>query len=93
MAAYCTSISAGGENLDPAAAQKMWMESMGPFAADQGIRQAISMLWMMLPQEKKTLEQLEQEMRRLVDRALRDLKEDAQAFGIPLPSADSPQPV
>ena len=40
------------------------------------------MCWMMLPEDRKTLETLEFEIRRLVDRVINDLKEDAEAFGI-----------
>jgi hypothetical protein len=71
-----------GESSDPADAAKMMREVMGPQAVDQFIRQAISTCWMMLPEEEKTIEALEREVRRLVDRALKDLKEDMAAFGI-----------
>ena len=53
-----------------------------PMGADQAIRQAISTCWMMLPQDKKSVETVESEIRRLVDRALNNLREDAQSFGI-----------
>ena len=70
------------ENYDPEQAKTMLREMMGPQAVDQLIRQAISTCWMMLPQEKKTVESVEREIRRLVDRALANLKEDTAAFGI-----------
>jgi hypothetical protein len=54
----------------------------GPMGADHAVRQAITTCWMMLPDDKKSIDVLETEIRRLVDRALKDLKEDTQAFGI-----------
>lgn len=55
---------------------------MGPGVVDQEIRQAIMMCWTALPAERKTVEAVESEIRRIVERALKDLKEDARAFGI-----------
>lgn len=46
-------------------------------------RQALSTCWSIMPEEKRTVEHVEREIRRLVDRALKDFKEDAEAFGIP----------
>ncbi len=36
----------------------------------------------MLPDEKKSVDAVESEIRRLVDRALKNLREDAAAFGV-----------
>jgi hypothetical protein len=71
-----------GESSDPADAAKMMRNVMGPQAVDQFIGQAVSTCWLMLPEEERTVEALEREVRRLVDRALKDLKEDMAAFGI-----------
>lgn len=73
------SCNAGGEGEDP---MKGMRAMFGPMGADQAVRQAISTCWMMLPEDKKSIDALETEIRRLVDRALKDLKEDAQSFGI-----------
>ena len=62
--------------------RKEMRDMFGPQAVDQGIKQAISMCWMMLPKEKKNPDAVAAEIRRIVERALADLKEDAQAFGI-----------
>jgi hypothetical protein len=70
------------EGGDPEQAGRMMREMMGPQAVDQLIRQAISACWTMLPDDRKTAAAVEQEIRRLVDRAFRDLKEDMAAFGI-----------
>jgi len=62
---------------------------MGPHAVEQAIGQAISLCWMMLPKEKRTIAGVEAEIRRVVDRALKNLGEDGQAFGI-FPGGDRP---
>jgi hypothetical protein len=53
----------------------------GPQQVDQAIRRAISMCWRMLPKEKRNPSVVAGEIRRIVERALANLKEDAQAFG------------
>lgn len=55
----------------------------GPGQVDQTIRQAIQMCWMALPKDKKNVEEVESQIRRLVERALKDLREDAEAFKRP----------
>lgn len=56
-------------------------EMFGPLGVDQAIRQAITQCWMMLPESERSPERVEKEIRRLVQRALEDMKEDAVAFG------------
>jgi hypothetical protein len=56
-------------------------EFMGPGMADHMIRQTLRLVWMTLPAEKKTVEELERVVRRLLDRALEDLREDQDLFG------------
>ncbi len=56
---------------------------MGPQAVDHAVRQAIHLCWMMLPQDRKTVDAVEIEIRRLVDRALANLREDSRKFGLP----------
>ena len=58
------------------------LEHMGPFHVDQMIRHAIQMCWMALPAAKKRVDDVEKEIRRILDRALRDLREDAESFGM-----------
>jgi hypothetical protein len=65
---------------DPEAKQKM-RRMLGPQQVDQQIRQAISMCWMMMPDDKKNPDAVAAEIRRLVERALANLMEDAVAFG------------
>jgi len=49
---------------------------------DAQIRQAIHLCWMMLPDDKKTVDELEKQFRRIVDRAIHDLWDDSDSFGI-----------
>jgi hypothetical protein len=55
---------------------------MGPTTVDMHIRAAIRWCWMTLPSDKRCSRTVHSEIRRLVERALRDLDEDAKAFGI-----------
>ena len=61
-------------------AEKM-SSMMGPGQVDASLRQTLQMLWMVMPAKKRNVEAIEQEFRRLVDRALRDFREDADSFG------------
>ena len=55
---------------------------MGPQAIDEQVRSAIHMCWMMLPPEKKNIEEVEKHVRKIVDRAFRDLRADSDSFGL-----------
>ena len=48
----------------------------GPGAVNQQLLQVIQTCWLLMPPEKQTLDHVEQEIRRLVDRAFRDMRED-----------------
>lgn len=52
-----------------------------PAQVDQSVRQALMLCWMMLPDDKRNIDELDQQFRRIVDRALQNLREDDQAFG------------
>ena len=67
---------------DPEAMKKM-RALFSPSQVDQSVRHAIQMCWMMLPEKGKTVDELEKQFRRIVDRAVKDLREDAKAFGLP----------
>jgi hypothetical protein len=64
---------------DPKSVDRM-RSFMGPGQVDQQIRQAIQFAWMMLPDERKTVTEVERVIRQIVDRALKDFREDAEAF-------------
>jgi len=63
-------------------AMKHMRSFFSPQLVDQGIRQAILMCWMALPPDQQNVDEVEKEIRRIVDRALRDLREDADSFGL-----------
>ena len=54
---------------------------LGPEQVDQMVRQALHFCWMSLPKERRTVDEAEKQLRRLVDRALKDFREDREAFG------------
>jgi len=60
----------------------------GPLTVDQVVRQAIQHCWAALPEEERSIERVEQEIFRLVRRALRDAREDALAFGFSQPGKE-----
>jgi hypothetical protein len=66
---------------DPAAADR-FRKMFGPAQIDQEIRQAIHFCWMLLPEDQRSADEVERQIRRIVDRALKDFRDDSQAFGI-----------
>ncbi len=65
---------------DPESRDRM-RAMVGPGQVDQMIRQAIHLAWMMLPDEKRTVEEVERVIRQMVDRTFKDLRDDSQTFG------------
>lgn len=66
---------------DPEALKRM-REMFGPGHVDQAVRNAIQMCWMILPPQSKNVDELQKQFQRIVDRAMKDLREDADAFGL-----------
>ena len=66
-----------GSNPDDMA--RLW-QMMGPQHVDQQIRGAIQFCWMMLPPERQTPDEVESQIRRIVDRAIKDFREDRESF-------------
>jgi hypothetical protein len=66
---------------DPEGPDKM-RSMFGPGQIDVFVRQAIQYCWTMLPEGSKTVDELEKQFRRIVDRAIKDLRDDADAFGL-----------
>jgi hypothetical protein len=56
-------------------------EMFGPSHVDSAVRQAIQACWMALPKSRRNADEVEKEIRRLVDRALANLHEDVKSFG------------
>lgn len=83
MAAY--SVIANQDGEDPNAAKnpaELMAAMMGPGYADQAVRGAVQACWMSLPKDRRNIEQLENEMNRLVARAISNLREDNEAFKV-----------
>jgi hypothetical protein len=55
-------------------------EFFSPAQVDLTVRQAIQMCWMMLPKKKRNPKNVEKEVRRQMDRAIRDFKKDFDTF-------------
>lgn len=51
-----------------------------PSQIDCMIRQMIQACWTMLPEEKRNPDEAERQVRRIVDRALKDFREDCNEF-------------
>ena len=77
MAALFSSCNSGEGGED--AAEKM-AEMFGTGQIDQSIRQGIHFCWMALPTDRKNADELEKQIRRIVDRALKDFREDQEQF-------------
>jgi len=56
---------------------------VSPGYVDFLLRMAIKWCWLVLPEEKKNVEEVSAHMRELLKRALADLAEDADTFGMP----------
>ncbi len=60
---------------------------MGPLTVDDIVRQAIKWCWITAPGEVAQLEYVEQEIRRLTERALSDFGENGEGFQMGEPPA------
>lgn len=82
MAAITTVHSHGGGDEDSSKAMEAMREMMGPGHIDQMIRGAIQQCWMILPKDRRNVDEVARQLHRIVDRAIDDLREDTAAFGI-----------
>jgi hypothetical protein len=71
-------ISPASEGDD--AAERM-AAMFGPAQIDSQIRQAIQFCWIGLPKERRSVAEVESQIRRIVERALKNFREDREAFG------------
>jgi hypothetical protein len=65
---------------DPKGQEEMrrWNAGM----VDQCMRQAVESCWSSLPPDKRTVKELKKQVRRIMERAIKHLREDNKAFGI-----------
>jgi hypothetical protein len=76
-------VAKSGDGDDDENPMEKMSSMFGPGHVDQTVRSAISACWMALPKERRTAEEVEKEIRRLVERAISNLHEDVAAFGRP----------
>ncbi len=55
---------------------------MGPGHVDQEVRSALRNCWLFVDKNERTVDRVVSEFRRIVERAIKDLREDSQAFGV-----------
>lgn len=67
------------DSTEPSA-DKM-LELLGPGALDAQIRHTIQLCWLLLPKERRTLDEVESEFRRVLDRIFKTMREDKTALG------------
>ncbi len=78
-----------GITLEEARAEVSQMSEEGerpfisPSGPDHDIRHAIKCVWLFLPEEMRNVDEVERQIRRLVDRALRDFRDDSEEFFSP----------
>jgi hypothetical protein len=69
------------DSSDPEGPDRM-RNMFGSGQVDQQVRQAIQMCWLMLPDDRRTLDEVERQVRRIIERAFSDMREDAEQFGL-----------
>ncbi len=80
----CTHYAGGNPmhtNDNPVATTKTASGILDPISVDQHIRQAIHACWKAIPEQERSVERLNREMRRLTRRALQAVEEDLQTSG------------
>jgi len=53
---------------------------LGPGAVERAVQNAIEICWLILPPQKKSVDCLEYELKRILERTLQNIREDEQAF-------------
>ena len=54
---------------------------ISPSSPDHVVRGVIKSCWELLPEQIRNVDEVERQVRRIVDRALRDFREDFEEFG------------
>jgi hypothetical protein len=63
---------------------------MGPGHIDVSVRQLIQVCWASLPKDQRTVAAVEKALREIVERAIRDFREDAVRFQTRIKGIRSP---
>jgi hypothetical protein len=61
-------------------ARTLRLQHGSPGQVDQMLRSVLQMCWMVLPEDRQTIDELETQVRRTLNRAIQDLREDSTAF-------------
>jgi len=56
------------------------VNAMGPGAVDKQLREVMHLCWLSLPKNRRSIDELQKQMRSLVDRAIKDWQEDSARF-------------
>jgi len=70
----------GDDGGDEDEAFKRMRKMFGPGHVESALRQAISCCWMSLAPDKKSIDEVERQIRRILDRVFKALREDEDAF-------------
>ncbi len=72
----------GGDDEEQKKQAEAMRKMFSPTQVEQMIGQAANICWMMMPPEKKNVPAVVAEMRRIFERSIKNLEDDASAFGI-----------
>jgi hypothetical protein len=56
------------------------IEAFGPNAVDRQLREAIQLCWMLMPSNRKSIDEVEKEIHRMVERAFGEMRDDLDRF-------------
>lgn len=82
MAVHVHNVLPRGDDDGENPMEKM-SEMFGPGHVDQTVRQAIQACWMALPKDRRTVDEVEKQIHKIVERALANFRDDAGIFGRP----------
>jgi hypothetical protein len=79
MAMAYFEMGAGDGGPDDESIENM-RKAFGPGQVEDSLRHAISICWMSLPPDKKNVDEVERQIRRILERTFKALREDEDAF-------------
>lgn len=57
-------------------------EELGPKAVDEWLKQAVRVTWLLLPKDKRNVDELKSLMQGILDRIIRDMEKDRRKFDL-----------